>query len=126
MSNSVQPYALQPTRLLCPWDSPGKSTGMGCHFLLQGIFPTQGSNPGLPHCRQTLYHLSHQGSPFLGLLSYNLTTITLCPFKTLSVFQTKFRLLNLIQDPLIWFPLSSVDPYIFMTMFIHPQATGLP
>ena len=36
---------------------------MGCHFLLQGIFPTQGSNPGLPHCRQMLYHLSHQGSP---------------------------------------------------------------
>ena len=36
---------------------------MGCHFLLQGIFPTQGSNPGLPHCRQTLYHLSHQGNP---------------------------------------------------------------
>ena len=36
---------------------------MGCHFLLQRIFPTQGSNPGLPHCRQTLYRLSHQGSP---------------------------------------------------------------
>ena len=43
--------------LLCPWDFPGKSTGVGCHFLLQGIFPTQGSNPGLPHCRQILYHL---------------------------------------------------------------------
>ena len=36
------------TRLLCPWDSPGKNTGMSCHFLLQGIFPTQGSNPSLP------------------------------------------------------------------------------
>ena len=35
-------------------DSPGKNTGVGCHFLLQGIFPTQGSNPGLPHCGQTL------------------------------------------------------------------------
>ena len=43
-----------------PWDFPGKSTGVGCHFLLQGIFPTQESNPGLRHCRQTLYHLSHQ------------------------------------------------------------------
>ena len=42
------------TRLLCPWDSPGKNTGVGCHFLLQGIFPTQGSNQGLSHCRQTL------------------------------------------------------------------------
>ena len=39
---------------------------MGCHFLLQGIFPTQGSNSGLPHCRQMLYHLSHQGSPLKG------------------------------------------------------------
>ena len=45
-----------------PWDSPGKSTGVDCHFLLQGIFPTQGSNLGLPHCGQTL-PLSHQGSP---------------------------------------------------------------
>ena len=44
-------------------DSPGKNTGMDCHALLQGIFPTQGSNPGLPHCRWILYHLSHQGSP---------------------------------------------------------------
>ena len=42
---------------------PGKSTGVGCHFLLQGIFSTQGSNLGLVHCRQTLYRLSHQGSP---------------------------------------------------------------
>ena len=44
-------------------DSPGKNTGVGCHALLQGIFPTQGLNPGVPHCRQILYHLSHQGSP---------------------------------------------------------------
>ena len=43
--------------------SPGKNTRVGCHALLQGIFPTQGSNPGLPHCRQILYHLSHQASP---------------------------------------------------------------
>ena len=43
------------------WDSPGKNTGVGCHFLLQEIFPTQGLNVGLPSCRQTLYHLSHQG-----------------------------------------------------------------
>ena len=44
-------------------DSPGKNTGVRCHALLQGIFPSQGSNPGLLHCRQILYHLSHQGSP---------------------------------------------------------------
>ena len=46
---------------------PGNSTGVVCHFLLQGIFPTQGWNLGLPHCRQTLYHLSHQGSSVLIL-----------------------------------------------------------
>ena len=103
MSNSVRPRRRQPTRLLRPWDSPGKSPGVGCHCLLQcikvksesgsrsivsdslqphglysswnspgqntgmgslsllhGIFPTQGSNPGLPHCRQILYQLSHK------------------------------------------------------------------
>ena len=44
-------------------DSPGKNTGAGCHALLQRIFPTLGSNPGLLHCRWILYHLSHQGRP---------------------------------------------------------------
>ena len=45
-------------------DSPGKNIGVGCHALLQRIFSTQGSNLGLPHCRQILSHLSHQGSPW--------------------------------------------------------------
>ena len=48
-------------------DSPGMNTGVGNHSLLQGIFPTQGSNPGLQHCRWILYHLSHQGSPLMLL-----------------------------------------------------------
>ena len=108
MSDSVGPQRWQPTKLPCPWNSPGKNTGVACHFLLQcmkvksesevtqlcptlsdpmecsppgssvhgilqarilewvlspGIFPTQGSNPGLPHCRRSLYQLKHQGSP---------------------------------------------------------------
>ena len=63
------PWIVACTKLLCPWDFQGKIIGVGCHFLLQGIFPTQGSNPGLSHCRQTLYHLSHQRSPFLSLLA---------------------------------------------------------
>ena len=50
-------YQASPSR-----DFPGKNTGVGCHFLLQQIFLTPGLNPGLPHCRQPLYHLSHQGS----------------------------------------------------------------
>ena len=66
MSNSLQPRGLYPTRLLYPWDSPGKNTGVCCHSLLQGVFLTQGSNlglrqnPGLLHCRPILYHLSHR------------------------------------------------------------------
>ena len=58
------------TRLLCPWDSPGKDIRVGCHTCLQGIFPTRGSNPGLLYCRWILYHLSHQGSPLLILFTY--------------------------------------------------------
>ena len=56
---------LEPTRLLHPWNFPGKSIGVGFHFLLQGIFPTQGLNPGLPYCGHMLFLLSHQGSPHL-------------------------------------------------------------
>ena len=63
LSDSLRTHGLWPAKLLCPWNSPGKHTGVGCHFLLQGIFPTQGSNLGLLHCRQILHHLSHQGSP---------------------------------------------------------------
>ena len=72
MSDSLQPHGLQPIRYLCPWTSPGKKTGVGCCSLLQGIFPTRGSNSGLLHCRQILYHLSHQGSP------YNYVLLTIC------------------------------------------------
>ena len=52
----LQPHGLQPSKFLCPWDFPGKNTGVCCHFLLQGIFLTQGSNPHLLHCRQILYY----------------------------------------------------------------------
>ena len=54
---------LQHHGLYSPWSSPGLNTGVGSLSLLQGIFPTQGSNPGLLHCRQILYQLSHKGSP---------------------------------------------------------------
>ena len=52
---------LQPHGIYSPWNSPGQNTGAGSLFLLQGIFPTQGSNSGLPHCRLILYQLSHKG-----------------------------------------------------------------
>ena len=62
-SLSVMSDSLQPLGLYCSWMSPGQNTGVGNLSLLQGIFPTQGSNPSLPCCRQILYQLSHQGSP---------------------------------------------------------------
>ena len=64
---TLQLHGLWPARLLCLWNSPGQNTGVGSCFLLQGIFPTQGSNPGFPHCRRILDQLSHQGSPSTGV-----------------------------------------------------------
>ena len=63
MSDSCDPMDCNPPGLLCPRDSPGKNTGVGCHFLFQRIFPTQELNPGLLHCRQILYQLSYKGIP---------------------------------------------------------------
>ena len=62
-SYSVVSNSLRPHGLYSPWNSPGKNTGVGSLSLLQGIFPSQGSNPGLLHCGWILYQLSHQGSP---------------------------------------------------------------
>ena len=62
-SHSVMSDSLQPHGLYSPWNSPAQNTRMGSHPLLQGIFSTQGLKPSLPHCRQILYQLSHQGSP---------------------------------------------------------------
>ena len=62
-SHSVVSDSLWPHGLYSPWNSPGQNTGVGSLSFFQQISPTQGSNPGLPHCRQILYQLSHQGSP---------------------------------------------------------------
>ena len=64
-SCSVVSNFLWPHGPYSPWNSPDQNTGVGSLSLLQGIFPTQGSNPGLPHCRRILYQLSHQGSPWI-------------------------------------------------------------
>ena len=78
MSNSLWPHGLWPTRFLCPWNSPGKNT-VGSQSLLQGIFPTQRLNPGLPHRKQIPYCLSHQGSPSDTINSVQLLSCpTLC------------------------------------------------
>ena len=77
-SDSLQLHRLQPTRFLCLWDSPGKNTGVGFHFLLQEIFPTQGLHPYVSCIgRQILYNLSHLRSPrtckHLHIWSFNAT-----------------------------------------------------
>ena len=69
MSDPLRPQGPQPTRLLCPWNSSCKNTKEGSHSLRRGIFLTQGLNPGLLHCGQILFHLSHQGGPSVHPLS---------------------------------------------------------
>ena len=77
VSNSLWPHGLEPTRSLLPSDSPCKSTGVGCHFLLQRIVLTQGSNPGLLHCRQMLYYLSHQAKvPSLSSVQFSRSVLS--------------------------------------------------
>ena len=74
MSDSVQPCGLQPARLLCPWDSPGKNTGMGCHVLLQRIFPTQELNLHLLyllHWQASSLPLGPPGKPKLRVYHVN-------------------------------------------------------
>ena len=95
------------TTLDCPWDSPGKNTGVGCHALLQGIFPTQRSNLCLLLCRRILYHWCHLGSP-LQLIKHikqvmrssqqreNIKNFTCIHFKGWDVCNT-FRILSLKQ-----------------------------
>ena len=71
MSNSLQPHELEPTRLLCPWNFPGKNSGVGFHFLFHGVFfPIEGSNLRLLqllHWQRGSLPLSHLGSPISGL-----------------------------------------------------------
>ena len=68
ISDSLRPHGLVAYQAPLSMGFPGNSPGVDCHFLLLGIFPTQGSNPGLPHCRPTLYRLSHQGSSLEGMM----------------------------------------------------------
>ena len=76
-----------------PWNSPGKSSGVSYHSLLQGIFPTQRLNPGLPHCRQILYQLSHQGIPYVLFASLSM----FCQLHVLSVQMITWSLCSWIH-----------------------------
>ena len=89
MSNSLGPDGLQPARLLCPWNSPDKDIGVGSHSLLQGIFWPRDWTWVLRHCKQILYHLSHQGSPLCAGDVNNLRRVT-CYLKEVSFWSTCF------------------------------------
>ena len=103
---------LRPHGLVSPWKSLGQNTGVGSLSLLQGIFPIQGSNPGLLHCRWILYHLSHQGSPEWLLSSYPLlhqakplafaNSITLKLWKPKETQTARARMLYLVYPEPLW------------------------
>ena len=84
----------------CPWNSPGKNTRVGCHFLLQEIFPTQGSNPGLLHSRQIFYWLSYQGS--LRVCVY------MCVCMCIHIYMCKLSYLEIIWLQIYSYMFSSV------------------
>ena len=96
VSDSLLPYGLQPTRLLCPWNFPGKNTGVGCHFLPQGIFLAEGLNPELLHWQVGSLPLCHLGGPrTLGGL-YRVTEPLCCS-------QTNFSLpCHAAHESVIW------------------------
>ena len=99
----LQLYGLWPTRLLCPQDFSGKNTGVGCLFLLQGIFSFQGSNLCLLHCRQILYLLSLRGSSeyilFIGFLTWILSVFLLLNVSSLKIGSHVFSTPRTILAP---------------------------
>ena len=101
MSNSLQFLGLWPARLLCPWNFPGKNTGVRCHFLLQGIFLTEGLNPCLscfPHWQTVSLSAHHLGSlvlffMFFSDLSQDIEYSSLC-YRTLLPILSMYSCLN--------------------------------
>ena len=92
VSDCLQLHGLQPDKLLCPWNSPVKNTGVGCCSLLQGIFLTQGSNLDLPHCRQILYCLSQCIRCYIHMLQHDVFVFLCCIFICLCYFSLEFFL----------------------------------
>ena len=115
-------------RLLCPWDFPGKNIGVDCHSLLQGIFPTQGSNLGLLPWGWILYCLSHVESPNKCIIS----VICSCPTLFLSHRILQARILDWIAIPFSspgHLPNPGIEPVLspaFQMHFLHSEPTGKP
>ena len=107
VSDSSQPHGQEPARPQFPWNSPGKSIEVGCHSLFQGIFPTQGLNPGLLH-----FSLSHQGKKIFVL------TI----FQILFLWGIAFQVDGFISPSVLWTYCSSVFP---VTLFLTGNLLSL-
>ena len=93
MSHSLQAHGLY------PWNSPGQNTGVGSLSLLQGIFPSQGSNPGLLHCGRILYQLSHRGSPIRPILYFSSLCTEVLRQKAVSSRNTLFKTFKTSKQP---------------------------
>ena len=108
-SHSVISDSLRPYGLHSPWNSLGQNTGVVSHSLLHGIFPSQGPNSGLPHCRRILYQLSHQRSPrILEWVAYPFFNRSSCPRNRTRVsciagrFFTSWATKDILDMSLVW------------------------
>ena len=99
VSDSLQPHKLEPPGSSVYGNSPGKSTEVGSHALLRGIFPSPGIEPGLLHCRQILYCLSHLGSPYLCSPPIRHWTSFLLTFESIVFFRIGISLLRMTSMP---------------------------
>jgi len=111
-SCSVVSDSLRLHGLYSPWNSPGQNTEVGSLSLLQGIFPTQGSNSGLPHCRDILYQLSHKGSPNWSIVDLQYYVSFMCTAKWFrhKLLQSCLTLCNPVDSSL---PASSVHEILW-------------
>ena len=142
MSSSLWLHGLEPSRLPCPWDFPGKNTGVCCRFLLQKIFLTQGSNPGLLYCKRILFHQIHQGSPISQIVlnklifkRVNTVKVTvvwlwiyLCYifFFILKVQSASEPRLNILSvNPLTHRSRINISTSLFIKWFVHKPFTTL-
>ena len=125
-ASSLQPRGLQPAKLLCPWDFPGKNTGVGCHFLLQGIFLMQGSNPSLfreffnirATCEATVHGVTKSRTRLRDNISFRIPYTTLKPCLSLAQSSPVVSCWCLISHPLL--PSRSPQGSVPVKMFSRP------
>ena len=119
MSSSLRPHGLY-----SPWNFSGQNTGMGCLSLVQGIFPTQGLNPGLPHCRQILYQLSHKGNPVnTWIWIWRISLIGSCQKQEKEWSRSHLTKIKIQRWEGFWCLLKSCFHFLLQSWLLHPQKT---